>query len=447
MPPNSPATGTKYRSKGKEFAMAYATKRGPKKYTGYYRDVLGKRKSVGTFETKNAALDAARYAERYPGRVFTGATEDRSYSEYVHHWLKTEEDITSGTKRGYESAMIKWILPIIGHLRVAEITPRVVKALLAELAEQGMSPWMRQQCKAAIGSSFKPIVPEVVMHNPAHGIRVKLPPSKEFDLLTPVEFKRIVDCLPDEGSKLFARFLAVTGSRFGEATEVRVKDFNFRLNKVSIVRRVAAPSAGSANGSRFEVIPGTKAGQNRGRHIPLPAGFMDEVMDWVREHQLKSEDLVFSRSLIARVSYADDRLPDGPTFMVGTREFRHGTPYAYTGGGCRCPECLTAVREYRRDLARRKGVPTQKRTNITGHLANDQWARIWRKAVEESGIGWKPRTHDLRHACATQMIADGISLKEVMSRLGHSQMATTARYQHRVEIEMGKAVESVSAFL
>jgi integrase len=427
--------------------MAYATKRGPRKYTGYYRDVLGKRRSVGTFETRNEALDAARYAERYPSRVFTGATEDRTYADYVLTWLKTDEDITSGTKRGYESAMGKWILPIIGHLRVSEITPRVVKALLGELAEQGLSAHMRQQCKAAIGSSFKPLVPDVMLHNPTHGIRVKVPPPKEFDLLTPEEFKKIVECLPDAGSKLFARFLAVTGARFGEATEMRVKDFNFRQNKISIVRRVSTPSATSAKGSRFEVIPGTKAGQDRGRHLPLPAGFMTEVENWIREHGLQAEDLVFSRSLIARVSYADDRLPTESTFMVGTREFCHGTPYAYTGGGCRCPHCLTAVREYRRGLARRNGIPTQTRTNITGHLANDQWSRIWRKAVEASGIGWKPRTHDLRHACATQMIADGISLKEVMSRLGHSQMSTTARYQHRVEIEMGKAVESVSAFL
>lgn len=427
--------------------MAYATKRGPKKYTGYYRDVLGKRRSVGTFPTRAEALAAAVNAQRYPSRIHAGSTEDRTYSDYVQSWLKTDEDITRGTKRGYEGSMRKWVLPIIGHLRVAEITPRVVKALLTELAEQGVSAHMRQQCKAAIGSSFKPLVPEVVQYNPTHGVKVKLPPTKEFDLLTPEEFRKIVDAMPDEGCKLFARFLAVTGARFGEATEMRVKDFNFRTNKISIVRRVTAPSAEAAKGSRFEVVPGTKAGQDRGRHLPLPAPFMEEVQDWVSKHGLKAEDLVFSRSLIAHVTYADDRLPEGETFMVGKREFQHGTPYAYTGGKCRCPLCLTAVREYRRELARRKGVPTQKRTNITGHLSNDQWRRIWNKAIEESGIGWHPRTHDLRHACATQMVADGISLKEVMARLGHSQITTTARYQHRVEIEMGKAVESVSAFL
>jgi integrase len=427
--------------------MAYATKRGPRRYTGYYRDVLGQRKSAGTFETKSEALAAAIDAERHPSRMMSMNTEDRTYSEYTSSWLRTDDEITVGTKRGYESALRKWILPIIGHLRLSEINPRVVKALLNELAAQGVSPHMRQQCKATIGSSFRPLVPDVISYNPTHGVRVNLPPAREFDLLTPDEFKKIVEHLPTDGAKLFAQFLVTTGARFGEATEVRVKDFNFRTNKVSIVRRVSEPSATDGKGSRFAVIPGTKAGQDRGRHIPLPAQVIEQVGEWVERHSLKSEDLVFSRSLIAQVTYADDRIPDGETFMIGKREFQHGTPYAYTGGGCRCLQCLTAVRAYRQELRRQKGEPRQKRTNITGHLSNDQWSRIWKKAVKESGIGWMPRTHDLRHACATQMIADGISLKEVMSRLGHSQMATTARYQHRVEIEMGRAVESVSSFL
>ena len=427
--------------------MAYTVKRAPRRYAGYYRDVLGKRRSIGTFDTRSAALAAAVDAERHPSRIHAGSTEDRAYAEYVKAWLKTDEDITLGTKRGYESSMRKWILPIIGHLRVAEITPRVVKALLAKLAEQGMSANMRQQCKAAIGSSFKPLVPEVVQYNPTHGVRVKLPPAKEFELLRPEEFKKIVACLPSTGSKLFAQFLATSGARFGEATEIRVKDFNFRVGKVSIMRRVSAPSANTAKGSRFAVLPGTKAGQDRGRHIPLPESLLEQIQDWITDNELSTEDLVFSRSLIAEVTYADDRIVHGDTFLVGKREFQHGTPYAYTGGGCRCNRCLDAVRTYRQQLRRRQGIRTQKRTNITGHLSNDQWSRIWKKAIEDSGIGWYPRTHDLRHACATQMVADGISLKEVMARLGHSQMATTARYQHRVEIEMGKAVESVSAFL
>lgn len=427
--------------------MAYVTKRGPKRYTGYYRDILGKRRSIGTFETKAEALAEALEAERHPHKMHARSSEVQTYRDYVKTWLKTDEVTTKGTRRGYESSMRKWILPIIGHLRVDEINTRVVKALLTELADKGVSNSMRAQCKAAIGSSFNPLVPDVVAVNPAHGLKVPLPPPKEYDLITPEDFRKIVDCLPSVGTKLFARFLAVTGARFGEATEMRVKDFNFRTNKIAIVRRVASPSATAANGSRFEVLPGTKAGSSRGRYLPMPASFMKEMQEWIEDNELQHDDLVFSRHLIANVQYTNDKMPDSPTFMVGSREFKHGTPYAYTGGGCRCNVCLVAVRKYRQNLRRRKGMKVRAQTNITGHLANDQWRKIWRKAIKDSKIGWYPRTHDIRHACATQMVADGISLPEVMARMGHSQLATTARYQHRVASEMGRAVESVSAFL
>ena len=163
--------------------MAYVTKRGARKYTGYYRDVLGKRRSAGTFESRKEAMAAAVDAERYPSRIHAHSTEDRAYSDYVTSWLKADDEITLGTKRGYESAMKRWVLPLIGHLRVAEINPRVVEAMLAELSAAGVSAHMRQQCKAAVGSSFRPLVPEVVQYNPTHGVKVHLPPAKEFDLL------------------------------------------------------------------------------------------------------------------------------------------------------------------------------------------------------------------------------------------------------------------------
>ncbi len=40
------------------------------------------------------------------------------------------------------------------------------------------------------------------------------------------------------------------------------------------------------------------------------------------------------------------------------------------------------------------------------------------------------RLHDLRHFVATQMLASGESVPQVASRLGQTQMATTARYSH-----------------
>ncbi|MDQ6849689.1 MAG: tyrosine-type recombinase/integrase [Actinomycetota bacterium] len=54
--------------------------------------------------------------------------------------------------------------------------------------------------------------------------------------------------------------------------------------------------------------------------------------------------------------------------------------------------------------------------------------RVWRPAVERSGIRSGVRFHDLRGAHASWLLAGGADLKVVMDRLGHRQITTTQQY-------------------
>ena len=52
------------------------------------------------------------------------------------------------------------------------------------------------------------------------------------------------------------------------------------------------------------------------------------------------------------------------------------------------------------------------------------------KLLKENGLR-KIRFHDLRHSCASLLLANGVSLKEIQEWLGHSDIATTADiYSH-----------------
>jgi len=51
--------------------------------------------------------------------------------------------------------------------------------------------------------------------------------------------------------------------------------------------------------------------------------------------------------------------------------------------------------------------------------------RIWRRAVERSGIDKSPNIHDLRHTYASWLLADGAPLNVVQSYLGHEKIDTT----------------------
>jgi integrase len=60
----------------------------------------------------------------------------------------------------------------------------------------------------------------------------------------------------------------------------------------------------------------------------------------------------------------------------------------------------------------------------------------------------RQRFHDLRHAAATFMLAQGVDLRVVMEVLGHSQIGTTANTYAHVRVEATRAaVEQVDALL
>ena len=52
-------------------------------------------------------------------------------------------------------------------------------------------------------------------------------------------------------------------------------------------------------------------------------------------------------------------------------------------------------------------------------------ARVWRSAVARSGLDPTPRIHDLRHTCASWMIAARVPAKVIQEHLGHQSIKTT----------------------
>jgi integrase len=67
----------------------------------------------------------------------------------------------------------------------------------------------------------------------------------------------------------------------------------------------------------------------------------------------------------------------------------------------------------------RSGTPISRNTFRT---------RVWQPAVKASGLDFAVRMHDLRHAHASWLLAEGSDLKSVMERMGHAQIQTTQKY-------------------
>lgn len=68
----------------------------------------------------------------------------------------------------------------------------------------------------------------------------------------------------------------------------------------------------------------------------------------------------------------------------------------------------------------------------------DNLDRTWYKIRAAAGLEWL-RLHDLRHACATFLLASGASARTVMNLLGHSQIALTMNTYAHVLPEIERA--------
>ena len=417
----------------------YAVKRGDR-WTGYYRKG-GKRFSAGTYATEHEAKYHALRAEQSDSQNPSKA--NLSLSRYLENWLETT-DLLPITKKGYSSVLTRFVIPEIGDLKVTSISRSTISKLLIDLRARGVGQATLGQIKASLGSAFSHLVMvgEVEV-NPTHGLKVRVRHADLDSVLEPEEFKEIVKHLPNKETKLFAQFLVASGCRFGEATELRVKDINFKTGEIFVQRR--ASDLGKSHTRRFLVVDATKSGQKRS--FVISKALLQEISSHVSTKAISKDDLLFPRSIVLTAGKLEPSRSTKPSrpFEKGGRKFEHGTLSAYTHGECRCGECKEVMRKHHQ-----KAKPYQKRRRFidqTSHLPRDVWRKIWNKAIAKSGIGWYPRTHDLRHANATQLLKNGVDVHEVKERLGHQSIKTTERYLHRLRNQQSKAGEIDNDFL
>ena len=293
---------------------------------------------------------------------------------------------------------------------------------------------------------------QVTSLHPCKGVKTPPVPAQPRTIITPEQFAALYECLPDEQSKLLVETAVESGLRWGELTELRVRDLEFATRMLTVSRAVVQVHPKfHPEGGRFLVKPYPK--DKEYRRFKLSAQITAKLKAHVVERGLGRDDLLFQcprrtgRGSGCRAS-SRPRRPLGRTEPnAAGHRYRHGTLTGYSLGRCRCDYCRDAYCRYRAERrANGKDDPRGLRARDTdGHIPAD-WFRetIWRPAVKKAGLMIQVRIHDLRHAHASWLLAGGADLQVVKQRLGHGSLRTTEKYLHTLPDADETALEALS---
>ena len=421
---------------------------GKPRYTAYYDDATGRRRSAGTFASRREADRAWRQAEvkAAEGRLGDPGRGRQTFAAYATVWLPAHE-IEPRTRESYSYYLERHILPTFARMRMNAIMPLDVRRWVLALKDQGCSPSVIRQCHTILSALFTTALnDQLIQLHPCRG--VKLPPvAKQVrTIITPEQFAALRAALPSDTARLLVDLDIDTGLRWGELIELRPADVDLHRRTLT-VRRVVTELVPrhSPTGERFVVKPYPKDREHR--RLKISSDLAAALQRHISEHELEPGDLLFTADALlepapllaaAAAPPASAAHPESLTEPnTDGRRYRHGTLSAYSAGRCRCADCRGAYAHYRAQR-RAAGIdnPRQPRRQLDtdGHIPR-RWFRdqIWQPAIAAAELTGTVRPHDLRHAHASWLLAGGADLQYVKERLGHANITTTQQYLHTLD--------------
>lgn len=439
------------------YSFSRVNKKGGTRWTACYQDLKGRVRSAGTFASQRQADKAWQRAEAKitEGRAGDPARGRMLFERYVEDtWLPNHE-MEPSTRQSYTYSLYKHIMPEFGQMRMIDILPEHVRVWITALKNNGVTPVTIRYNKIVLSAIFTTAFnDQVTFLHPCKGVKTPPVVRKPIVIITPEQFDVVYQTLPDSEAQLLVETDIESGLRWGELTELRIKDLDFRTGILTVSRAVIEVNPKfHPEGKRFWVKDYPK--DKEYRRFKLSSQIINKLKAHRDAKHLRPNDLLFSlrdqetSKPALRVVPHPDQL--GLTELNDKgRRYPHGTLTAYGAGGCRCVHCRAACAIYRA-TRRAQGkdnprAPRIRQTDTDGHICNDWFRRqVWYPAVKAAGLEGGVRIHDLRHAHASWLLAGGADLQVVKERLGHASIATTERYLHTLPGADETALDALSA--
>ena len=293
--------------------------------------------------------------------------ERQTVGQYLETWLdeSAKPSIRPMTYASYACLIRIHLIPELGHVPLAKLSPQQVQALLNRKLASGLAPRRVAMIRGVLRTALNQALRwGLVARNVA--TLVTPPRAAHFEVrpLDPAQARAFLDAVRGDRLEALYTVALALGLRQGEALGLRWDDVDVEAGVLHVRHALQRID------SKLQLVE-PKSARSR-RTIVLP----DIVRDALRAH---------------RVRQAEQRLGVGAEWEE--------TGFVFTTALGRPLNDSNVTHMFQRHLAR-AGLPHQ-------------------------------RFHDLRHACASLLLAQGVGPRVVMELLGHSQIALTLNtYSH-----------------
>jgi integrase len=354
-----------------------------------YTDAAGKQREVWRRAgSKTEAKEIARQLEDQLKTQGSEAFEHRgTLDQYLDKWLISQkQSVSERTLEDYIGYLRLYVRPILGRKRLSNIHPLDVQHVIDTMKQKGLSPRTVKHAHSILGRALNQAVKwRILVSNPARYVDLPKQVRKEMKFLTPKQARLFLRACEANRFGLIFELALISGMRPEEYLAVQWTDLDFQKCTVTIQRVIVWKRW--KNGWYFSE---PKTPKSR-RTIPLPSYLMKKFQKHRKqqlEHRLKMGE-----------EYQNEHN------LVFTSEI--GTPVSL------------------RNLER----------------------RFYKPLLTTAGLP-DIRLYDLRHSCATLLLAAGENPKVVSERLGHSTIVLTLDvYSHVLPTMQKEATKRLEGIL
>lgn len=315
-------------------------------------------------------------------------TADMKVDVYLKEWLESYKgNITKSTYTSYKRYMDVHIIPFFKEMnvKVKEITGDEINEFYARLRSKGLKGTTCQRYHSLLHLAFKSAMKRrVIPTNPVD--QSDRPKSVQFigSYYNAEEIKQLIECTKDDPLHIVIVLAVYYGLRRSEVIGLKWSAVDFEGKTVSIRHKVLQDEDG---------VTGYDVMKTKSSYRTLP------LIPIVEQALLEERD-----------KQAEMRKAFGRSYCRKYEDY----------------VCVDAVGEL-----------------IRPNYVSDHFAIVLRR----NGLR-KIRFHDLRHSCASLLLANGVQMKLIQEWLGHSDIGTTSNVYSHVDSESKKlSAEAISKAL